>query len=421
LNTRAGAQEEQMGFELECASPAGVRCAELAEKHAAEFAATAERYDRENRFPYPHWIQMRQSGLLAAAVPTELGGLGVAAVHDLTVAVNRLARGDGAIAIGVAMHLASFWYLARRYAEPAVADSEAARLRLLLRRCARGHVVCCVAISEHGNPIGRPTTTVEPVPEGYRISGRKAFCTNSPVATLFLTLVRVEDGQGRPRLGFAVVPREAAGLTVADNWDALGMRGSGSGDVVFDGCRLPAGTVAAVGEVGELPAGVLPLVMVAVTALTGAFLGIAEQAQNLVAAALGRRRTPGPAVRTLIGDSEIDLATSRAAVDRVATMLDAALRPAAALADDELTALMAQVQCASMAVKRAAVAVVDRALTASGGGGYLSANPLSRLYRDVRAGPFMQPFSALQAAEYIGRVRLGVTDPEMPQSAEIPR
>jgi L-evernosamine nitrososynthase len=413
-----------MGFELESASPAGVRCVELAEKHAAEFAATAERYDRENSFPYPHWSQMQRSGLLAAMVPTELGGLGVTAVRDIVVAVNRLARGDGAIAIGTAMHLTSFWYFAQLFAAPPPsADGPAftARLRLLLRRCARGHVVCCVAISEHNTPLGRPNTAAEPVAGGYRVSGRKAFCTNSPVATLFLSLVRIDGVEGRRRLGFAVIPRETAGLTVVDNWDALGMRGSGSGEVTFDACRLPLEMVVPTGEVGELPAGVLPLVMVAVTALSGAFLGIAEQAQSLVTAALARRHATGPAVRTLVGDNEIDLTVSRAVVDRVATLLDAALRPATGLTDDELPGLMAEVQCANMAVKRAAIAVVDRALTASGGSGYLSANPLSRLYRDVRAGPFMQPFSALQAAEYIGRVRLGLTDPEMTPSASIPR
>ena len=152
--------------------------------------------------------------------------------------------------------------------------------------------------------------------------------------------------------------------------------------------------------------------------LVGAFLGIAEAARDLIVEAVTTRRRGSsgrlPAERAsiqhLIAEIEIDLAAARAMLARTATTADAFFshHPAGRVPLVELHALMKDFQCAKWFVNHKAIEIVDRALTASGGAGYLSTNPLARLYRDVRAGPFMQLFSPNAAFEYIGKVTLGI-------------
>jgi L-evernosamine nitrososynthase len=92
-----------------------------------------------------------------------------------------------------------------------------------------------------------------------------------------------------------------------------------------------------------------------------------------------------------VAEIEIDLSASRAMVERTGTMMDAffaAQSPTGNLPLQEMHEVMKDFQCTKWFVTRKAIETVDRALTLSGGAGYMSRNSLSRLYRDVRAGPF---------------------------------
>ena len=115
-------------------------------------------------------------------------------------------------------------------------------------------------------------------------------------------------------------------------------------------------------------------------------------------------------VQHIVGEMEIDLAACRAMIARTGLTADAYCREHLLGVEgptDDMHELHKEAQCTKWFVNRKAIDIVDRALTLSGGAGYMSKHPLSRMYRDVRAGPFMQPFSPLEAFEYIGSVALG--------------
>src|SRR5215471_15170626 len=113
-----------MPLELTAKTEPGARLVALAETLATEIGARAADHDREASFPFDSFGAVKISGYLTAPVPEELGGLGVASVHDLLVASSRLARGDAALTIGVNMHLVFVLNVVRRHEIAAASGDE---------------------------------------------------------------------------------------------------------------------------------------------------------------------------------------------------------------------------------------------------------------------------------------------------------
>ena len=252
------------------------------------------------------------------------------------------------------------------------------------------------------------------------INGHKIFATNSEIADSVTVFLKVPDGAGWYRRATAIVLRGSQGMDVRGNWDALGMRGSGSHDIVFTDCFVPEEMLLLGNPIGMPGAEGWSTAIAVNFPLIGAFLGIAEAARDLIVeTAKTRRKQPfdilladRPATQFQIAEIEVDLAAARATLGRTAQSIDEYLvRPDAELTIEDVRLMMHEWQCTKLVVNRAAADIVDRAMALSGGAGYLSSNPLSRLYRDVRAGPFMQPLSPNEAFEYIGQVALGL-DPD---------
>jgi L-evernosamine nitrososynthase len=405
-----------MGLELRASSPEGARLVSLTEDVGAELAACAGKHDRDASYPFEAIETLKRARYFVAPIPADQGGLGVESVHDVVVAASRLARADASVAIGVNMHFAALLNIVRRWRVAVGSGNErrAGAFAKSMREIATRDVIMAAAISEPGQDITRPGTTATRTETGWIVDGRKMFCTMSPAATVLYTSVRFENGGGEELYGYAMIPTSTPGVVVHDDWDALGMRASGSHSVTLDCVELPEPALRGGFRVGEavpymernLYAGALH---------ASASLGIAEAA-HAEALVRSQRAVNGDAAYAdmLTAANEVDLCAARATLSRVTTLIDehAAARPDAMGTDEEIVALFTETQTAKAFVNEASSRISDRALALSGGSGYLNGSLLARATRDVRAGAFMHPLGANRAYQLIASVARG-REPEL--------
>ncbi|HJS94941.1 MAG TPA: acyl-CoA dehydrogenase family protein [Solirubrobacteraceae bacterium] len=399
-----------MPIELTAHTDAGARLVAIAEQLSEQFAARAAEHDRDGTYPFEAIAALKAAGYFAAPIPVEFGGLGVSTTHDLVIAASRLARGNASVAIGVNMHLVAVLNMVRRYEVAAAAGAErrARAFATSLEQIVRDDVVLAAAISERGQDLTRPGTVATRTDSGWRIDGRKMFCTMSPAATDLYVAVTYVDEKGVDRYAYAMVPTDAAGVIIHDDWDALGMRASGSNSVSLEGVELPEAGVRGGFVAGD------PLPYMERNLHSGLFhaaasLGIAESADAIARRGIAGRINGDARPRMQVADNAVDLAASRGILARAAELIDEhrAANPTSDGSADDLRALFAEAQAAKAFVNEAAARVVERALALSGGAGYVNGSPLARAYRDVRAGSFMHPLGANRAYDYLAHVALG--------------
>jgi alkylation response protein AidB-like acyl-CoA dehydrogenase len=245
-----------------------------------------------------------------------------------------------------------------------------------------------------------------------------------------------------------MVPTDAPGVTVHDDWDALGMRASGSNSVSLEAVELPKSGVRGGFRTGD-PTPYMERNLMAGLFHGAASLGIAESADQIARRGLAARNwttnstrnnhtqtkgtshvpthvpptderearpAPPPRMsdngdaraRMQVADNAIDLSAARGVLARAATLIDEhrAANPTSDGSADELGALFAEAQAAKAFVGEASTRIVDRALALSGGAGYLNGSPLARAYRDVKASSFMHPLGANRAYDYLAHFAL---------------
>lgn len=393
---------------------------------AERFAVRAPQHDREGSFPHENFVDLHRSGYLALTIPREFGG-GGASILEMTLAQERLARGDAATALGASMHLSILGRLGG-----AVLAGETAEMggwtRERYGRVARavidnGALINSAASEpESGSPSrgGRPATTAVPchadAPDSFVITGRKTYTTMAP-ALHFIIVSATIDAPGGPEAGQFLLERGLPGLRVEETWDSVGMRASGSHDLVLEAVRVPETALlsrrpysrtngaAAEGGAPEPPSGAPtepsspaaeggrasgagpPLGAGWAALIPAVYLGVATAARN-TAVDFARQRRPQPlggksigelpAVQRLLGEIEVALTEARALLFGTAE--------AWCEAPHRHAVLLPLLGTAKYVVTNRAVEIADKAMRVVGGAGLARAHPVQRYYRDVRAG-----------------------------------
>jgi alkylation response protein AidB-like acyl-CoA dehydrogenase len=367
------------------------------------FRQRAAGYDRTNTFFHEDLDELLRRDYLAAAVPRELGGLGLS-LSEVGRQQRRMARYAPATALAVSMHL--YWTgLAAELHRMGVTDHD-----WILTDTAAGEIFAA-GHAESGNdiPVALSTTRAERVEGGYRFYGRKHFGSLSPVWTRFGVHALDASDPENPVIVQGFVVRDDPGYEIVEVWDTLGMRATQSHDTRLDGVFVPDARISSITPAGSNDnAWNSLMVLWALTMIANVYVGIAERAFELAVEAAKSKSTIGlergfyayhPMIQHRVAEMHLELDAMRALVDRIPADWEAGV--------DHGDRWPMQVMSAKWRATEGAKRVVDIAVDVAGGQAMFKAHELERLYRDVRAGGF-HPGTVAFAHEVIGKTALGV-------------
>ncbi len=380
----------------------------LTDEMLARFDERAPRYDRENRFFDEDFEELRQSGFLMLAVPTEFGGLGLG-LDEYSKLVRRLAYVAPATALAVNMHV--YW---TGVAADLLRNGDES-CRFILEKAAAGEVFAALH-GEAGNdvPVLLSSAQAERVDGGWAISGHKIFGSLTPVWTYGGVHAMDTSDATAPRIVHGFLRRDAAGIQVVDTWDTLGMRATQSQDTILDRAVVPDELVAVVCPAGFAGAGLFHVSIFAWALLgfASVYLGAARRALDLTVAKMPTR-TSVALTRSMAHHPEVQhhVAAMRMAYDAGEALLERTASDwATGVAHEDWPV---RIVGARQVVINAAFDIVDRAMDLSGGAAVFKTNRLEQIFRDVRMGRF-HPGNTMLAHELIGKLSLGI-NPDDPQ------
>ncbi|WP_181703093.1 acyl-CoA dehydrogenase family protein [Chthonobacter albigriseus] len=367
--------------------------ADTARRLAPAFADRAAEADETDAFVAANYDLLKEAGLMEAGVPVELGGRG-ADVAELADMLRVIAHSCGSTALAFAMHTHQVAIPAWRWRHQKVAAVEP-----LLRRIAAERLVL---LSSGGSDWIAGSGEATKVENGYAITARKLFTSGAERGDLLMTgaVLRAEDGSAKV-IHFAA-PMKSPAVRILDTWHTLGMRGTGSNDVVIENLFVPDAGVSFSRDAGKWHPVFHIIATIAFPLVYAAYLGVAESARD-IAVAMARRKPATPDAIDLAGRMDTAL---RAAQMAHRWMLDTVAR------NEPSADTVNEVMIGRTLVADNAIRAVELAMQLAGGASFYRGNALERRFRDIQGARF-HPLQPGPQARFAGATALGLSTAEI--------
>jgi isovaleryl-CoA dehydrogenase len=335
-----------------------------------EIAPRAAEIDRSNEFPRGLWPRLGELGVLGITVEEEFGGPGLGYLEHV-VAMEEISRGSASVGLSYGAHSNLCVNQIRR-------NGTDAQKRSYLPKLLTGEHVGALAMSEPGAGSDVVSMTMRAAKKGdrYLLNGTKFWITNGPCADVLVVYAKTEPAAGARGITAFVVERTFRGFRTAQKLDKLGMRGSDTGELIFEDCEVPAENV--LGGVGMGVNVLMSGLDYERAVLAAGPLGIMQAAMDIVVPYVHERKQFGAPIGTfqLVQGKLADMYTTMNACKAYVYAVARACDRGETTRKDAAGAIL-------YAAEKATLLALD-AVQLLGGNGYINDYATGRLLRDAK-------------------------------------